>query len=167
MIVDTPQRPLGLFLISLFKLGKALLLIALGIGALNLLDRDIGDMFLDLIVKLHIDSENRLVQHILLRLNLVDGRMLKEISVGTFLFAAVLLIEGSGLFFQKVWAEYMTALETAIFIPFEVQGIIHHATLTKSILLAANCAVVLYLVFLILRKRRRLEQAILNSLGGV
>ena len=156
------QRPLGLFLISLFKLGKALLLIALGIGALNMLDRDVGDMFLDLIVKLHIDSENRLVQHIFLRLDLIDARMLKEISLGTFLFAAVLLIEGTGLFFQKVWAEYMTAVETAVFIPFEIRGIIHHVTMTRGILLAANCAVVFYLVFLLLRKRRRREQSLLN-----
>jgi uncharacterized membrane protein (DUF2068 family) len=148
------QRPLGLFLISLLKLGKALLLIALGIGVLNLLDRDIGELFIDLVEKLHIDSENRLVQHILLRLDLIDVRMLKEISLGTFLFALILLVEGSGLFFQMVWAEYMAVVETAIFIPFELQGIFKHATTARGVLLTVNIAVVLYLVFLIMRKAR-------------
>jgi uncharacterized membrane protein (DUF2068 family) len=148
------QRPIGLFLISLFKLGKALLLIALGIGVLNLMDRDIGELFMDLVEKLHINTENGIVQHILLKLDLIDVSMLKEISLGTFLFAGILLIEGGGLLFQMIWAEYMAVVETAIFIPFELQGTITHASTAKSVLLVINIAVVLYLVFLIMRKAR-------------
>jgi uncharacterized membrane protein (DUF2068 family) len=148
------QPPIGLFLISLFKLGKALLLITLGIGVLNLVDRDIGEMFMDLVEKVHVNTENRLVQHILLQLDLIDERMLKEISLGTFLFAGVLLVEGAGLFFQKVWAEYMAVIETAIFIPFEIQGIIKHATAVRSFVIVLNIAVVFYLVYFIMRKTR-------------
>ncbi|MDD5673188.1 MAG: DUF2127 domain-containing protein [Chitinivibrionales bacterium] len=159
------NRPLGLFLISLFKLGKAGLLVVLGIGALNLVDRDIGDLFMLLISRLHIDAENRLVQQILLQLNLIDAHMLREISLGTFIFAAVLLVEGSGLFFQQVWAEFMAVIETAIFIPFEIKGIIHHSTTARGMLLFVNIAVVLYLLYFILRKNRlsRLELSAASS----
>lgn len=146
------SRPLGLFLIALFKLIKAGLFIILAVGAIKLLDRDMADIFSFWISKLHVDLENRFVQSILVRLDLIDRRMLEEISVATFGLAALLLTEGLGLLFQKRWAEYLAVFETGLFIPLEVYELIRHATITKFSLLGINSAVVLYLLWLLIKK---------------
>ncbi len=147
-----PSRPLGLFLIGLFKLGKAILFTALGIGMLRLVNKDIDEIFLELIKRVHIDAEGRFIQNILWQLSLIDNHRLHEISTVSFIFALLLMIESFGLLWQKVWAEFMTVAETALFIPFEIYEIIRHATLTKVAIIGINGAIVIYLIWAIARK---------------
>jgi uncharacterized membrane protein (DUF2068 family) len=146
------SRPLGIFLIALFKLIKGALFCILAIIALKLIDRDIADIFWVWITKLHIDIENRFVQNIFMGLDLVDNRLLTEISITTFIMAGLFFTEGLGLLFQKLWAEYLTVFETGLFIPLEVYELIRHATVTKVSLLAINVAAVLYLLYVLIRK---------------
>jgi uncharacterized membrane protein (DUF2068 family) len=133
-------------------LTKGGLLVALAIGALHLLDRDVGELFSFWITRLHIDLENRFVQSMLASLNLVDNRMLEEISAVTFGFAGLLFVEGTGLLLEQRWAEYMTVFETGLFIPLEIFELVRHATGTKATLLIVNCAVVAYLLRALVRK---------------
>ncbi|HUI92437.1 MAG TPA: DUF2127 domain-containing protein [Chitinivibrionales bacterium] len=146
------SRPLGIFLIALFKLIKGALFVSLAVIVLKLLDKDIADLFMVLITKLHIDAENRFVQDIFMRLDLIDNRLLKEISASAFFMAGMFFTEGAGLLFQRRWAEYMAVFETGLFIPFELYEMVWHGTVTKVILLGINIAVVVYLVVLLVRK---------------
>jgi uncharacterized membrane protein (DUF2068 family) len=150
-------RPLGIFLVALFKLFKGLLLLALAIGALKLLDRDVSELFSSLVVRLHLDLENHFIQSILASLDLVDNRMLGEISAATFGFAGLLFVEGLGLLFQQRWAEYVTVFETAFFIPIELFEIVRRVTITRASVLVVNCAVVTYLLWTLIRKPRKKE----------
>jgi uncharacterized membrane protein (DUF2068 family) len=145
-------RPLGLFLIGLFKLAKGLLALSLGIGVLKLINKDVDGLFLELISRLHIDAEHRFIQNILARLSLIDNHTLETIATVGFAFASLLLLEGFGLLFQKLWAEYLTVAETAIFIPLEIYEIIRHATITRFSILAINVSIVIYLLLVILHK---------------
>jgi uncharacterized membrane protein (DUF2068 family) len=146
-----PSRPLGIFIIALFKLLKGALFCALAVSALKLIDRDIAEIFWVWISRLHIDIENRFVQSIFTSLDLVDNRMLEEISAATFVMAGLFFTESLGLLFQKRWAEYMTVFETGLFIPLEIFELIRHVTLTKVSLLSINVAVVMYMLYLLLR----------------
>src|SRR5690242_6404293 len=51
----------GLLAIGLFKLGKALLFFSLGLGAIHLLHKDLGDEVLRLAKELKFDPESKLV----------------------------------------------------------------------------------------------------------
>ncbi|MGB7566228.1 MAG: DUF2127 domain-containing protein [Chitinivibrionales bacterium] len=146
------SRPLGLYFIGIFKLAKGLLVLALGIGVLRLINKDVDEIFLELISRLHIDAEHRFIQRVLAHLSLIDNHTLEAIATVSFIFASLLLLEGFGLIFQKLWAEYLTVAETAIFIPFEIYEIIRHATVTRISLLTINIAIVGYLLLAILRK---------------
>jgi uncharacterized membrane protein (DUF2068 family) len=146
------SRPIGIFLIALFKLIKGTLFVALAISALKLLDRDIADIFWVWITRLHIDIENRFVQSIFMRLDLIDNRLLKEISAATFFMAGLFFTEGLGLLFQKRWAEYMAVFETGLFIPLEIYELVRHATVTKVSLVAINVTAVVYLLVLLIKK---------------
>jgi uncharacterized membrane protein (DUF2068 family) len=158
-LVASPFRPLGLFLIGLFKTGKAFLFVALGIGMLKLIDKDIDDIFRDLILKLHIDAEHRFIQHILTHLSVISNHTLQQLSMVSFIFSALLFVEAIGLFAQKVWAEFMTIAETSLFIPFEIYEIIRHGTLVKVVIMIVNMAIVGYLVWAIARKSNKPQSA--------
>jgi uncharacterized membrane protein (DUF2068 family) len=149
------SRPLGLFLIGLFKLGKGALFTALGIGMLKLIDKDVDDLFLVLITKLHIAAEHRFIQHILSHLSLVTNRTLHELAAISLIFAALLLTEAFGLLWEKVWAEYFAVVETSLFIPFEIYEIARHATLTKVSIMVINVVIVTYLLWAIIRKSNK------------
>jgi uncharacterized membrane protein (DUF2068 family) len=131
--------------IALFKLVKAVLLIIVGIGVLKLLHRDVAQVIENWINLLQVDPGNRYIQNILRQLWFVDDRKLKEISAGTFCYAALFLIEGTGLLLRKRWAEYFTIAVTASFLPFEVYEMVHEPSVVKAAVIITNIAIVVYL----------------------
>ncbi len=145
----------GLMLIAAFKLLKGFALIAVGIGALHLLHRDVAAIADRWINAFRVDPHNRFIHWLLAKLPMVNDKKLKELSVGTFIYAAVFLTEGTGLALQKRWAEYFTIITTGSFLPLEVYEIIHHVTVAKVVALIINVAVVVYLV----RELRRYPKA--------
>lgn len=136
----------GLMLIAAFKLLKGLALLALGIGALRLLHRDVAALADHWINAFRVDPHNRYIYWLLAKLPMLNDQKLKELSVGTFIYSAVFLTEGIGLALRKRWAEYFTIITTASFLPLELYELFHHATLPKAVALAINIAVVVYLV---------------------
>ena len=143
-----------LILIALFKLVKALLLIAVGIGALRLLHKDVGSVIEHWVEVLRVDPDNHYVHTLLVKLFAVTPKQLEAVGVGTFFYAALLLTEGVGLLLRKHWAEYFTVITTAVFIPLEVFEMVKHLTTAKVVVLVINIAIVWYLIQRI-RSRRR------------
>jgi len=153
MIARRPRKPtqpekssLVLILIGLFKLLKALLLVAIGIGALRYLHKDAAASFLHWTRVLHVDPEGRFVHRILVKVLRVTPKQLKELSVGTFLYAGLFATEGIGLLLRKRWAEYVTIVTTAGLIPLEIYELARHFTFTRITVTAINVAIVWYLV---------------------
>ena len=140
-------------LIALFKLLKGLLLVVIGFGALRLLHRDLADTVTHWVNILRVDPDNRFIHAALTRALSVSPKQLKEASAGTFVYAALLLTEGTGLLLRRRWAEYFTIITTGGLIPLEVYEISRHVTATKIVVLAINVAIVIYLVARVRRKR--------------
>jgi uncharacterized membrane protein (DUF2068 family) len=143
----TKSHSRGLLLIAAFKLFKGFTLLAVAIGALHLLHRDVASVADQWINAFRVDPHNRYIHWLLTKLSSVDDRKLRELSVGTFIYAAVFLTEGTGLAFRKRWAEYFTIVTTASFLPLEIYELIHHATIAKGVALVLNIAVLVYLVW--------------------
>src|SRR6267154_3432066 len=118
----------GLLLIAAFKLIKGLGLLALGIGALRLLHKDVAAEIAQWLDALRVDPHNRYIQILIEKLGMVDDRKLKALSIGTFFYAALFLTEGVGLALRKRWAEYWTIVSTSLFIPLEVYELAKRVT---------------------------------------
>jgi len=136
----------GLRIIAAFKLLKAFALLALGIGALRLLHKDMAEVVEHWINIFRVDSHNHFINLLLEKLSNVDDRRLKELSVGTFIYSAIFFTEGLGLAFRKRWAEYFTIITTASFLPLEVYEMVRRFGGGKLLALVINLAVVAYLV---------------------
>jgi uncharacterized membrane protein (DUF2068 family) len=144
-----------LILIGLFKLVKALLLIAVGIGSIRFLHKDLGSTVMHWIQVLRVDPDNRFIHGILVRTFRVTPKQLKELSVGTFLYAGIFLTEGMGLLLRKHWAEYFTIISTGLFIPLEIYELARHFTILKLAVTAINVMIVWYLVARVRSRSKR------------
>jgi uncharacterized membrane protein (DUF2068 family) len=135
-----------LVLIGIFKLFKALLLIAIGIGAIKFLHKDLAGTVMHWTEVLRVDPDNRYVHGLLVRVFRVTPKQLKELSLGTFLYAGLFAAEGVGLLLRKRWAEYFTIITTSLFIPLEIFELARHFTVTKLVVTLINVLIVWYLV---------------------
>jgi uncharacterized membrane protein (DUF2068 family) len=152
-----PKHPArsGILLIGLFKLLKGLSLVAVGVGALKLLHKDVATVVDHWVQILRVDPENRFIHRALTKILGVSPKQLKELSIGTFFYASLLLTEGVGLLMRKHWAEYFTVITTAALIPLEVYELIHKFTLVKLAVGLVNVAIVWYLVLALRQPSRR------------
>jgi len=148
------RRNRWLILIAAFKLSQALLFIAIGVGALRLVHKDVGDMLIRLAEHLRFNTEPRFVIFLLEKSTLVTDRMLKRIGEVVFIYAALDLIEGVGLYLEKAWAEYLTLAITASFLPWEIFEVLRKVTWIRSGLLTVNALVVFYLLKMVLERGR-------------
>jgi uncharacterized membrane protein (DUF2068 family) len=147
-----------LVLIGTLKLFKALLLLVVGIGAIKFLHRDVVNTVMHWTQVLRVDPDNRFVHGLLVKIFRVTPKQLKELSVGTLLYAGLFATEGVGLLLQKRWAEYFTIITTSALIPLEIYELALHFTVTKLILTFVNVLIVWYLVARV-RSRRTVSDS--------
>jgi uncharacterized membrane protein (DUF2068 family) len=139
------ENPKTLLAIAVFKLAKGILLIAVGVGALRLLHKNVAQVALHWVDILRVDPDNRFIHGVLTRAFSISPKELKATSVGTFIYAALLLTEGTGLLLRKRWAEYFTIISTGGLIPLELYELSRRVTLAKILVLIVNVAIVVYL----------------------
>jgi uncharacterized membrane protein (DUF2068 family) len=154
--LTTPHRQHNtwLILIAVFKVAQAVLFVAIGVGALRLLHKDVGDEIQHLADHLRFNPESRLVNFVLERATQIDDQLLKRIGAVVFLYAGLDLLEGIGLYLEKAWGEYLTLVITASFLPWEVFEVMKRVTWIRCGLLLANTLVFLYLLNLVATRRR-------------
>jgi uncharacterized membrane protein (DUF2068 family) len=140
------QSSFLLILIGSLKLLKALALVAVGIGAIRLLHKDLETTAMHWIQVLRVDPENHYVHSLLIKIFRVTPKQLKELSIGTFFYAALFATEGVGLLMRKRWAEYFTIVTTSLFIPLEAFEMARHFTAGKLVVTTVNVLIVAYLV---------------------
>lgn len=141
--------------IALFKLTKALVLLGVLAAGLHLVRHDPTQQVIHWARRLHVDPGNHYLQAFLARLLRADRKQLEIVAVGTALYALLFATEGIGLWLAKTWAEYMTSITTAGFIPLELYELVKKVSFTKSVMLTFNVGIVLYLVYYVRHQRLR------------
>ncbi|MGA2810798.1 MAG: DUF2127 domain-containing protein [Candidatus Acidiferrum sp.] len=143
----------GLLLIAAFKLFKGFFLLAVAFGARHMLSQDLSadvEHWLDL---LRIDPHNHYIHLLLEKIAKIDAHKLRQLRAGTFFYATLFLIEGTGLALRQRWAEYVTIISTSSLIPIEVYELLKQYSPAKTAFLFINVIVVVYLIFELRRNR--------------
>jgi uncharacterized membrane protein (DUF2068 family) len=160
-IAPTRKRhDMGLVLIAAYKLLVALVFAAVGVSALHLVGKDVGDILSNLASDLRFNPEGRFVNFVLDKASLLNDPMLRRIGFAAFCLSAVSIVEGIGLYLEKVWAEYLTLAITASFLPLEVRELIHRFTWVRVAIFVINLAVLIYLAMVVLERHRKRNQAV-------
>jgi uncharacterized membrane protein (DUF2068 family) len=134
-------------LIAVFKLLKAALLIVAGIGVLKLIHMDISNVLEHLVRKLGLDPGSRYVARALQKAANLTPDHVRDIAIGSFIYAGLFVTEGTGLWFMKRWAAWFTVILTSSLVPVEIYEIYRHPTAMKFLVLLLNLAIVGYLVY--------------------
>ena len=142
-----------LVLIAVYKGLQALLFAAVGVGALRLVHKDVGDVLEGIRDALHFNPESRVVNFLLDKASLLNDPVLRRIGVLAFGYSGLSLAEGIGLYLEKTWGEILTLVITASFLPWEIFEIFRHLTWVRVGLLVINVLVFLYLLKVVASRR--------------
>jgi uncharacterized membrane protein (DUF2068 family) len=144
----------ALLIIAVFKFVKGAVLLALALGALSLLHKDVALEVKHWLDQLRIDPDNEFIGGLLSKLELIHSKELKELSALGAAYAGLFLTEGTGLLFRQRWAEWLTIVATSSLMPIEVYELVEKFTAVRLLALLINAAVVLYLIYLVRQKEK-------------
>src|SRR6266513_1806144 len=153
-ILQEPRRHRYLKLIALFKIGKGVLLLLLGVSLLFL---NMRTRWMDALSNWTADEilmeHSRAVDYLLNKLQAVlTGGTLRVTGFLALFYTAVLFTEGIGVYMEQRWAELLMIFATAALIPLEVRHIWHHPGVVGALILLVNCFIVWFLYRVLKRK---------------
>lgn len=142
-------------LIALFKFCKAALMIGVVLGALEMLRPGVALRAQEWAALLVLRSDRRFVVNLLSRVSGLTTGRLELVGAGAFVYAALFLVEGVGLWRARRWAEYLTVVASLLLVPVEVVELVRRVTPERVAALVINLVVVAYLVYVVQRQRQR------------
>ena len=140
-------------LIGVFRLTKAAVLIAVGLGALFGVKWPVIAALASTADKSGFFWARSLIESAIHRIFSVDAHHLHEIGIASLAYAAVFIVEGTGLVLRKRWAEWLTIVVTSSFVPFETYELIRKPGVGKAAALVLNVAIVVYLIVRVRQKQ--------------
>jgi len=155
MPMPAPRPHRALLWIAVFKLVKATLLLIVAAVALRLVAPERLESFVAYLRQFPLAQGFRPLEHVIDRIGDLSPHNLEFGAGLACAYAVLYLIEGTGLWLQKRWAEYLTTIMTASLIPFELYEVARGVSICKALALAINIAIVIYLIYVLRTDRAR------------
>jgi len=142
------RRAAGLRTVASLELGKGLVVLLLGFGAVSLVHKDAWDVAETLLHFLHVNPDRRYAQVFLnLADNLTDAK-LWAMAGGALAYSIVRFIEAYGLWLERTWAEWFALISGALYVPFEAFELVRRPTMIHLAVLLINLGIVLFMLYL-------------------
>jgi uncharacterized membrane protein (DUF2068 family) len=148
-----PRRRLVLRLIAVERSLRGLLLLAAGVYLLFHLSTDFGQLADRIIRSVELDPRHHFLHKFVTRLHSLRAHQLRIVGLVALGYGGLELVEGVGLWFDQLWAEYLTVIATSLLIPLELYQLVIHPTLWKAGGLIVNVLIVIYLASALRRRR--------------
>ena len=153
---DPPHSRRVLRLIALERIVRGVLLLVAGLYLFFHLHSDFGRLADHAIRAIELDPRRPFLRHIVDYLHHLRASQLRVAAIGAVGYGVLELVEGTGLWLDKLWAEYLTVIATSLLVPLELYELIRRPSALKAGGLLVNIAIVVYLAYLL---RRRLRKA--------
>ena len=150
------RRPILLRLIAAERAIRGAALVAAGIYLFGHLHSDFGKLADRWLRKLELDPNRGFVHKIVEHLHRLTSDQVKIAAFFAVGYGVLELVEGVGLWLDKLWAEYLTVIATSLLIPFEIYELVHKPGPVKAAGIVVNVLIVIYLGH---RLRRRVKEA--------
>ena len=150
-----PKPPLGFMAwIAGYKLFKALLALSAALFVFHLLHEDLAKVAMNLVEFFGLNTQGHLATVLVERITGLNPNRIHFIATVLLIYCAIYITEGVGLFMEQRWAEWLTVVQTALLVPWEILEIFRHRTWVRIVVLILNIAVVIYLLWRIRRDVR-------------
>lgn len=151
--VDQPRSRRVLRLIAIERIVRGGLLLAAGVYLLFHLNTDFGRLSDRVIRAIELDPRRPFLHRIVAYLHHLHASEIRVAAIIALGYGVLELVEGTGLWLDQLWAEYLTVIATSLLIPFELYELVHRPSVWKAGGLAVNVAIVGYLAQLLRRRR--------------
>lgn len=149
------QRQQGLRAVAVYEAAKGILVLAVGLGLLELIHRDLQQIAEHIVKHLHFNPSAHYPRVFLVVASKLDDARLWALAGGAVAYSGLRLVEARGLWKGRRWAEWLGALSGGIYIPVEIYEAARKATATRLVLLIFNVAMVAYLAWDLSQQRWR------------
>ena len=95
---------------------------------------------------LRLDPANRWIDLALAKASNVHPDQIKKLGIGSLIYAGLFFAEGTGLWLQKLWGEWLTVIINSSLAPLEIYEIAKHPSPVKVVVLIVNVGIVIYLI---------------------
>lgn len=133
--------------IALWKIGKSVLLIAIGLSMV-FLDRknEVLNSLIDWANDEFMLPHSKIYVWLLSKFQTaLSETHFRTSGYIALIYALVLAVEGVGVFYGKHWAEWLMVIGTASLIPLEIYHLIHKPSIIKIVIIIVNLLIVWYL----------------------
>jgi uncharacterized membrane protein (DUF2068 family) len=141
-------------LIAAERIVRGVLLVAAGVYLLFHVNSDFGRLAEHVLRAIGLDPRRPLFHKFVAYLHHLHASEVRVAALFSLGYGVLELVEGTGLWLDQLWAEYLTVIATSLLVPFEVYELVRHPSALKAGGLAVNLAIVAYLVHLLRRRRR-------------
>jgi uncharacterized membrane protein (DUF2068 family) len=152
---DQPRSRRFLRLIAIERIARGALLLAAGVYLLFHLNSDFGRLGERVMRAIELDPRRPFLHHIVAYLHHLHASEIRVAAIIALGYGLLELVEGTGLWLDQLWAEYLTVIATSLLIPFELYELVHRPSVWKAGGIAVNVAIVGYLAHLLRRRSRR------------
>ena len=153
----SPNR--GLRAIAIFEASKGIVVLAAGVGALRLLNGNAEIFARRIVHHLELDPAGRYTSMVLDVAAQMTNTQVWMVTAAAAAYCLVRLFEAYGLWRERAWAEWFAIVGAALYIPFEIKLLISRPNTVKALLLAANVLLVVYIAWILAKKRRKSGEA--------
>jgi uncharacterized membrane protein (DUF2068 family) len=154
-VPDRPRSRRVLRLIALERVARGALLLTAGVYLLFHLNSDFGRLAERAMRAIELDPRRPYFHRILAYLHHLHASELRIPATVALGYGALELVEGTGLWLDQLWAEYLTVIATSLLLPFELYELVHRPSAWKAAGIIVNVAIVGYLAYLLRRRVRR------------
>jgi uncharacterized membrane protein (DUF2068 family) len=131
-------------LIAALKIAKGFALYGVSLGLFDLVHKDISATALHFVQIARISPENHYVELLLVKVGLIKPKVVRLFGELSILEGSIQLVEGFGLWFGAIWAEYVVVVSSGIFVPEECIALWRQFTWPRISILAVNAAIFIY-----------------------
>lgn len=146
---------MGLWVIGIYKLAKAAVLLAAGVVLLYLARNGVSDGLAHVAFRLRLNPEDHIVHTAASWIGRLDQQQLELAGFAVILYGLLYVAQSVGLLFRCRWGAYLIIVNTGFLIPLEGYEAVRKPTLVRFTILVVNVAIVLYLVWKLRRSQWR------------
>jgi len=141
-------------MVAAFEAVKGMLVLLAGFGLLELIHHDFQRTAEELVGHLHLNPAKHLPRVFIdAASRLTDARLWMLASLAG-VYASMRLLEAYGLWRNQKWAEWLAVGSGAIYVPFEIHGLLLGFDWLKLCLLTVNGIIIVVIVRAVRRRRR-------------
>jgi uncharacterized membrane protein (DUF2068 family) len=152
---DPPRSRRVLRLIAIERAVRGLFLLGAGVYLITHVGSDLGRTADRIMRAVELDPKRPFLHRIVEYLHHLHASQVRIVGAAAVGYGVLELVEGTGLWLDQLWAEYLTVVATSLLIPVEIYELVRNPTVWKAGGLVANVLIVGYLVYVLRRRRQR------------